>query len=70
MCVLVQDAAGDVQSIDSCEFIWEAGVGFAQAPPLNHTHDSNRSESKLHPIHTSQILPALLPNLHTVISDL
>ncbi|XP_056626934.1 protein HID1b [Triplophysa dalaica] len=38
------DAAGDVQSIDSCEFIWEAGVGFAQAPPLNHTHDSNRTE--------------------------
>lgn len=36
--------AADIQSIDSCEFIWEAGVGFAQAPPLNHTHDSNRTE--------------------------
>ncbi|TRY89467.1 hypothetical protein DNTS_022272 [Danionella cerebrum] len=34
----------DAQSIDSCEFIWEAGVGFAQAPPLNHGHDCVRAE--------------------------
>ncbi|XP_016144394.1 protein HID1b [Sinocyclocheilus grahami] len=38
------DGPCDIQSIDSCEFIWEAGVGFAQTPPLNHTHDSNRAE--------------------------
>ncbi|XP_043086995.1 protein HID1b isoform X2 [Puntigrus tetrazona] len=38
------DGAADIQSIDSCEFIWEAGVGFAQTPPLSHTHDSNRAE--------------------------
>ncbi|KAG7263416.1 hypothetical protein CRUP_037779 [Coryphaenoides rupestris] len=33
-----------MQSIDSCEYIWEAGVGFAQSPPLNYIHDLNRSE--------------------------
>lgn len=31
-----------MQSIDSCEYIWEAGVGFAQSPPLNYIHDLNR----------------------------
>uniref|UniRef100_A0A674AHI5 HID1 domain containing n=1 Tax=Salmo trutta TaxID=8032 RepID=A0A674AHI5_SALTR len=36
--------AEDMQSIDSCEYIWEAGVGFAQSPPLNYTHDLNRTE--------------------------
>ncbi|XP_077358891.1 protein HID1b [Festucalex cinctus] len=30
--------------VDSCELIWEAGVGFSQAPPLNSAHDSNRTE--------------------------
>lgn len=39
---LHQDAAEDIQSIDSCEYIWEAGVGFAQTPPLNYVHDINR----------------------------
>ncbi|XP_064818418.1 protein HID1-like, partial [Oncorhynchus masou masou] len=39
-----QDTAEDIQSIDSCEYIWEAGVGFAQSPPLNYTHDLNRTE--------------------------
>ncbi|XP_060946325.1 protein HID1 isoform X2 [Limanda limanda] len=33
-----------MQSIDSCEYIWEAGVGFAQSPPLNYIHDLNRTE--------------------------
>uniref|UniRef100_A0A667ZPA2 HID1 domain containing n=1 Tax=Myripristis murdjan TaxID=586833 RepID=A0A667ZPA2_9TELE len=37
-------SAEDMQSIDSCEYIWEAGVGFAQSPPLNYTHDLNRTE--------------------------
>uniref|UniRef100_A0A673GGY0 Protein HID1-like n=1 Tax=Sinocyclocheilus rhinocerous TaxID=307959 RepID=A0A673GGY0_9TELE len=31
-------------SLDSCEYIWEAGVGFAQSPPLNYIHDINRTE--------------------------
>ncbi|XP_074520153.1 protein HID1b [Halichoeres trimaculatus] len=38
------DALEDIRSIDSCEYIWEAGVGFAQSPPLNYTHDLNRTE--------------------------
>lgn len=37
-----QDSAESMQSIDSCEYIWEAGVGFAQSPPLNYIHDLNR----------------------------
>ncbi|KAJ8263785.1 hypothetical protein GJAV_G00141260 [Gymnothorax javanicus] len=40
----VQDSDDDIQSVDSCEHIWEAGVGFAQSPPLNYIHDLNRSE--------------------------
>ncbi|XP_041745268.1 protein HID1 isoform X1 [Coregonus clupeaformis] len=39
-----QDTEEDMQSIDSCEYIWEAGVGFAQSPPLNYIHDLNRTE--------------------------
>ncbi|XP_068455413.1 protein HID1b [Clinocottus analis] len=38
------DSAVDIRSIDSCEYIWEAGVGFAQSPPLNYVHDLNRAE--------------------------
>ncbi|XP_072312601.1 protein HID1-like [Eucyclogobius newberryi] len=38
------DSVEDIQSIDSCEFIWEAGVGFAQSPPVNYIHDQNRTE--------------------------
>uniref|UniRef100_A0A673X3R6 HID1 domain containing n=1 Tax=Salmo trutta TaxID=8032 RepID=A0A673X3R6_SALTR len=37
-------AEEDMQSIDSCEYIWEAGVGFAQTPPLDYIHDLNRTE--------------------------
>uniref|UniRef100_A0A8C7GFG1 HID1 domain containing n=1 Tax=Oncorhynchus kisutch TaxID=8019 RepID=A0A8C7GFG1_ONCKI len=37
-------AEEDMQSIDSCEYIWEAGVGFAQSPPLDYIHDLNRTE--------------------------
>uniref|UniRef100_A0A8C9YT17 HID1 domain containing n=1 Tax=Sander lucioperca TaxID=283035 RepID=A0A8C9YT17_SANLU len=36
------DSVENMQSIDSCEYIWEAGVGFAQSPPLNYIHDLNR----------------------------
>nr|XP_020476590.1 protein HID1-like isoform X1 [Monopterus albus] len=38
------DLVENMQSIDSCEYIWEAGVGFAQSPPLNYIHDLNRTE--------------------------
>ncbi|KAJ8371356.1 hypothetical protein SKAU_G00113840 [Synaphobranchus kaupii] len=38
------ETAEDVQSVDSCEHIWEAGVGFAQSPPLNYIYDLNRAE--------------------------
>uniref|UniRef100_A0A4W6G2X2 HID1 domain containing n=1 Tax=Lates calcarifer TaxID=8187 RepID=A0A4W6G2X2_LATCA len=38
------DSVENMQSIDSCEYIWEAGVGFAQSPPLNYIHDLNRTE--------------------------
>ncbi|PSN52202.1 Protein HID1 [Blattella germanica] len=38
------DKAEDLQAIDSCEYIWEAGVGFAHSPPRYPQHDSNRTE--------------------------
>lgn len=31
-------------SIDSCELIWQSGVGFANKTTINATHDSNRTE--------------------------
>ncbi|KAM9772723.1 protein HID1-like isoform 2-T3 [Syngnathus typhle] len=33
-------------AVDSCELIWETGVGFSRSPPppLNSSHDSNRTE--------------------------
>lgn len=34
----------DPQSIDSCEYIWEAGVGFAISPPHSAQLDQNRTE--------------------------
>lgn len=33
-----------MHTIDSCEYIWEAGVGFAQSPPPNAQYDANRTE--------------------------
>ncbi|OXB56264.1 hypothetical protein ASZ78_006447 [Callipepla squamata] len=39
-----QDTAEDIHSIDSCEYIWEAGVGFAHSPQPNYIHDLNRTE--------------------------
>ncbi|XP_063868545.1 protein HID1-like isoform X2 [Scylla paramamosain] len=38
------DKHEDLQSIDSCEYIWEAGVGFASSPPHLPAHDTNRTE--------------------------
>ena len=40
----MQDNPEDVQTIDSCEYIWEAGVGFAHSPPHSHVYDQNRTE--------------------------
>jgi hypothetical protein len=39
-----QETVDDLTSLDSCEYIWAAGVGFAQAPPLMPAHDANRTE--------------------------
>ncbi|XP_048089826.1 protein HID1b isoform X2 [Alosa alosa] len=36
------DGPEDMASLDSCEYIWEAGVGFAHSPPFNYIHDMNR----------------------------
>ncbi|XP_030764092.1 protein HID1 [Sitophilus oryzae] len=38
------DKAEDLSLIDSCEYIWEAGVGFAYSPPRNPGYDANRTE--------------------------
>lgn len=38
------DNPEDISTIDSCEYIWEAGVGFAHSPPHNIYHDQNRTE--------------------------
>uniref|UniRef100_A0A0P5QYT1 Protein HID1 n=1 Tax=Daphnia magna TaxID=35525 RepID=A0A0P5QYT1_9CRUS len=38
------DKHEDLHSIDSCEFIWEAGVGFAHAAPHDPRLDNNRNE--------------------------
>ncbi|XP_065899919.1 protein HID1-like isoform X2 [Dysidea avara] len=34
----------DLSVVDSCEYIWEAGVGCAVAPPSNWQMDSNRTD--------------------------
>jgi hypothetical protein len=39
-----KDKHEDLHSIDSCEFIWEAGVGFAHAAPHDPRLDNNRNE--------------------------
>ena len=49
ICDYIQDSVESMQSIDSCEYIWEAGVGFAQSPPLNYIHDLNRWVGRRHP---------------------
>lgn len=40
----LQDKAEELHSIDSCEYIWEAGVGFAQSQPRNPILDLHRTE--------------------------
>lgn len=39
-----QDNPEDMGTIDSCEYIWEAGVGFAHSPSHSSIHDQNRTE--------------------------
>ena len=34
----------DLGSVDSCEYIWEAGVGFPRSPPSSGNIDLNRTE--------------------------
>uniref|UniRef100_A0A1B0CR35 Protein HID1 n=1 Tax=Lutzomyia longipalpis TaxID=7200 RepID=A0A1B0CR35_LUTLO len=38
------DKAEELTNIDSCEYIWEAGVGFAQSPPKHSHMESRRTE--------------------------
>ncbi|PVD37614.1 hypothetical protein C0Q70_00210 [Pomacea canaliculata] len=38
------DNPEDMGTIDSCEYIWEAGVGFAHSPSHSSIHDQNRTE--------------------------
>ncbi|XP_026285011.1 protein HID1 isoform X2 [Frankliniella occidentalis] len=38
------DKAEDLQAIDSCEYIWESGVGCASSPPHHPQYDTNRTE--------------------------
>ena len=38
------DNPEDMATIDSCEYIWEAGVGFAHSPPHNMIFDQHRTE--------------------------
>lgn len=38
------DKAEELANIDSCEYIWEAGVGFAHSPPSNSNFETRRTE--------------------------
>ncbi|XP_050535376.1 protein HID1 isoform X2 [Daktulosphaira vitifoliae] len=38
------DKAEDLQAVDSCEYIWEKGVGFAQSPVKSAVFELNRTE--------------------------
>ncbi len=44
MFILIQDNPEDIHTIDSCEYIWEAGVGFSQSPVHTPSNDRNRTE--------------------------
>ncbi|WAQ96055.1 HID1-like protein [Mya arenaria] len=43
------DNPEDMASIDSCEYIWESGVGFAHSPTHNVNHDTNRTDAHSSP---------------------
>ncbi|EDW74400.1 uncharacterized protein Dwil_GK21409 [Drosophila willistoni] len=38
------EKAEELANLDSCEYIWEAGVGFAQSPPKNAQMERRRTE--------------------------
>ena len=38
------DKAEDLSAVDSCEYIWESGVGFAHSPPRVPQFDQARTE--------------------------
>lgn len=38
------DKAEELANIDSCEYIWESGVGFAHSPPKNANMEKRRTE--------------------------
>lgn len=38
------ERAEELSTLDSCEYIWAAGVGFARNPPRNSAHDAARTE--------------------------
>lgn len=38
------DKAEELANIDSCEYIWEAGVGFAHSLPRNGQMEARRTE--------------------------
>jgi len=40
----LQDNPEDMSTIDSCEYIWEAGVGFTHSPATAASYDRNRCE--------------------------
>jgi hypothetical protein len=42
--IIVSFKNDEIKTIDSCEYIWEAGVGFSHSPPQNFNHDYNRTE--------------------------
>lgn len=42
--ILSQDKAEELSALDSCEYIWEAGVGFAASPPRCPPLDARRAE--------------------------
>ncbi len=41
---MLQENPEDIHTIDSCEYIWEAGVGFSQSPVHVPSNDKNRTE--------------------------
>lgn len=38
------ERAEELSSLDSCEYIWAGGVGFARSPPRNAAHEAARTE--------------------------
>lgn len=40
----LQERAEELSSLDSCEYIWAGGVGFARSPPRCAQHEAARTE--------------------------